>query len=737
MPRLFAGTIFLAATLLFWVEPMAAKMVLPRFGGGPAVWTTCMLFFQAALLLGYGYAHLVSTRLAPRRQAPLHLGLVLLPLLVLPLAIPPSWTPPAEANPIGVLLGYLLLTVGLPFFVVSATTPLVQQWFAVSGSRHSADPYFLYAASNLGSALGLLSYPAVLEPSFGLRLQGWLWAGGYGVLAVLLAACALTVWRGTRAPAPSKPSGKTPATAHAVAAPPTWRARLHWVALAFVPSSLMLGVTSYFTTDIAPVPMLWVMPLGVYLVTFVLAFGRLPPALYRPLQAVLPALLLLLTLVMVTEWTETGQQYLAAMKVLIPLHLTVFFITALVLHGRLAQERPAPRFLTEYFFWVSLGGVLGGVFNAVVAPLLFRSTWEYPISLVLALLLAPSWRPPRDARRALWLDAGLVAVLLLVLLALSSSRRESGSVTAGWRYVALGIVCLAALPRPRRMGLCLAVLFVVHILEPLPGLVRLHQERNFFGVLTVFSYPHGEYNLFYHGKTNHGAQDRRSLAMRRLPLLYFYPTGPIGQTFRALQDERKRPVAVVGLGAGTLAAYGRRDQEFTFFEIDPAVERVARTYFTYLADSPAKCRVVLGDARLSMAHEPDGHYGLIVLDAFSSDAPPVHLLTVEAMRLYLRKLAGDGVIAVNITNSYVQLEPVLDGVARACRLQARVQLDKRISAAEARQGKKVSHWVLLAREPVHFGELAQSQRWQRLQGRKDVGVWTDDYSNLLRVLNWD
>jgi hypothetical protein len=737
MPRLFAATIFLAATLLFWVEPMVAKMVLPRFGGGPAVWTTCMLFFQAVLLLGYGYAHLVSTRLARRWQVLFHLLLVLLPLLALPLAIPAGWVPPAEADPTTVLLGYLLLIAGLPFFVVSTTTPLVQQWFAASGSRHSADPYFLYAASNLGSALGLLSYPALLEPSFGLRMQGWLWAGAYGVLAVLLAACGLVVWRATfRMPAAVMPSGKSPAKPHTVpaATPPTWRARLHWVTLAFVPSSLMLGVTSYLTTDIAPVPMLWVLPLGLYLLTFVLAFGRLPPASYGLLRAVLPAVLLGVALVMVTEWT-TAARYLGAMKIVIPLHLTAFFVTALVLHGQLAQERPSPRFLTEYFFWLSLGGVLGGVFNAVVAPLVFPSTWEYPISLVIALLLAPAFRPPSDARRALWLDGGLVLVVALVMAGVAAFP---DSAAAGWRYVIPGAVCLAALSRPLRMGLCLGVLFAAHILEPPPGLVRLRQERNFFGVLTVYTDSKGYYNRFYHGKTNHGAQSRGPAAARRLPLLYFYPSGPIGQTFASLEhDDRKRPVAVVGLGAGTLAAYGRAGQQFTFFEIDPAVERVARTYFTYLADSPARCRVVLGDARLSLAREPDHHYGLIVLDAFSSDAPPVHLLTCEAMRIYLDKLAGDGIIAVNITNNYVDLQPVLAGIARACRLQTLAQLDTRITHDEAARGKKESHWVLLAHDLADFGALARSPRWQGLRPRKQVGVWTDDYSNLLRVLNWN
>jgi hypothetical protein len=694
MPVLFAAAIFLSAALLFWVELMVAKMVLPKFGGGPAVWNTCVLFFQAVLLLGYAYAHIAPARLGVRRQALAHVGLILLPLLVLPLVIPDAWVPPANLNPVVCLLGYLAAAAGLPFFVVCTTAPLLQKWFAGTGHPRAKDPYFLYAASNLGSFVGLLGYPAVIEPALGLGQQGWLWAGGYALLVVLIAACAFVAWRSNPAPEPARP----PAKPVPPAAPPTALTRCYWVALAFVPSSLMLGATTYFTSEVAPVPMLWVVPLGLYLLTFIIAFGRLPVPLHRVLTFAVPALVLWVAWVMTAEDVETVKVY-GAMKRLIPLHLATLFVVGLVLHGRLARERPGVQHLTEYFFWISLGGVLGGVFNGVVAPLVFSATWEYPLTLVLAALLAPPWRELAQWRRARRLDFAL-SVPLAVLA---------------------------------------AGLFAYKAVAPPPGGMRvLHRERNFFGVITILTDDKGYYNRFYHGKTNHGAQNRGDPRLRRLPLLYFYYNGPVGQTFAAFRGKNaKEHVAVVGLGAGTLATYGEPGQEFTFFEIDPAVERAARSYFTYLDDSPAACRFVFGDGRLSMAREPDGYYGMIVLDAFSSDSLPVHLITEEAMSVYLKKLAPDGIIVVNISNNYLDLESVVAGVARDCELQGIVQLDDHISEHDQRLGKCESHWVVLARDRGHFGKLAEDPRWRVLRGRKPIRGWSDDYSNLFGVLNWN
>jgi hypothetical protein len=693
MAILFAAAIFLSAALLFWLELMVAKMVLPRFGGGPGIWNTCVLFFQAVLLLGYGYAHLVPARLGVRRQVLVHAGLMVLPLLVLPVVVPGWWGLRSDLHPIVGLLGYLSAAAGLPLFMVCTTTPLLQRWFADTGHRTARDPYFLYAASNAGSFVGLLGYPALIEPTVGLRLQGWLWELGYLLFLVLLAACAAVTWRSRSAA--EVPTADGPASPAAAPAP---LLRTYWVALAFVPSSLMLGVTAYFTSEIAPVPLLWVVPLAVYLLTFVIAFGKLPAGLLRLATYALPLLVIWVAWVMTDRSIETAMVY-GAMKRLIPLHLSTLFVAGLVLHGRLARARPDVRYLTEYFFWISLGGVLGGMFNSLVAPVVFSSTAEYPLTLVLAALLAPPWWELRKRPTLRWLDYGI------------------------------------ALPPALAAG----VLFAVNSGNaPAAGQRVLHRERNFFGIITITTDRAGLFNHFFHGKTDHGAQNVGDPRFRRLPLLYFYHSGPVGQIFLTFRGEHaKKHVGIIGLGAGTLAAYGEKGQEITFYEIDPAVESAARSYFTYLEDSPATCRVVLGDGRQSIEREPDKHFGILVFDAFSSDAVPVHLITEEAVRLYLDKLTPDGLLVMNVSNNYLDLEPVVAALARACGLQALVQLDTHIKPEEAKLGKRESHWVVLARSPSHFGKLAEDRRWRPLRRRKDFAAWTDDYSNLFRVLNWN
>jgi SAM-dependent methyltransferase len=728
---LFPAAILLSAALLFWAELLVGKLVLPKFGGGPAVWNTCVLFFQAVLLLGYGYVHWFAARRGLRRQVLWHAGLALLPLAVLPLAVPADWVPPAGVHPILCLLGYLLVTAGLPLFVVSTTTPLLQQWFSATGHARAGDPYYLYAASNLGSLVGLLGYPLLIEPAVGLRRQGWLWAGGYGLLAVLVGACAAAAWRGGAAGGvPGVPAGPGPA-----AEPPTARTRLTWLALAFVPSSLTLGVTTYFTADVCPVPMIWVVPLGLYLLTFVLAFGGTPAWLHRTMTVALPVLALLLAARAFVK-IPAVVTYLSGMKVLVPLHLATLFAAGMVLHGRLARLRPAVVHLTGYYFWISLGGVLGGVFNALVAPLVFPSSLvEYHAGLVLAVLLGVPWRAARDPRRGRRLDLAvpvLLALLTPALLTLPSHRAPAV------RYGLPVLVCLVCLARPVRLGLCLAVLFVSAHAATAPGFHRLHRGRNFFGVLTVLADDEDHIRQLYDGNTMHGAQMRGDLALRRFPLLYYDPSGPAGQTFAAFAADHPRGrVAVVGLGAGSLAAYGRPGQEFTFFELNPAVEHAARRSFTYLADSPAGCRVVLGDARLSLGGEPDGSFDMIVLDAFSSDAIPVHLLTEEAVRVYLRKLAPGGILLCHISNRYVDLEPVLAGLARALNLRGVAQEESRVSPQEQARGKKPSHWVALARGPGPLGGLLRNPRWRPVRWRKDVAGWSDDHSNLLGLLKWD
>jgi hypothetical protein len=689
---LFAATLFVGAALLFLVQPMVGKMILPKFGGAPTVWNTCMVFFQAALLAGYGYAHATTAWLGVRRQAAVHAALLLLPLLTLPIAVAPEWAPRGDASPVVSLLGLLLVSAGLPFLVVSTGAPLLQRWFAATGHGGSRDPYFLYAASNAGSLLALLAYPALVEPHVSLRQQTWLWAGGYVGLVILTLACALLVRRRPTPPATEGHADSAPGRSGEGVVVGAWE-RARWVAYAFVPSSMMLAVTTHLSADIAAVPLLWVLPLAVYLLTFILAFAGLQSGLH-PLLTLAPVLLY-------QAFAAAGP--VTAVWRMVAGHLLTFFVVALVCHGELARRRPPVARLTEFYLWVSLGGVLGGLFNALVAPALFSTVVEYPLSLVLAALLLPPLVPERGRPRVAWLNRALPLVLA----------------------AAVGAVLLTrAAPRET------------------PGTV-LHQERTFFSVLRVVRGTRGQTHTLIHGNVRHGVQLRSDdPRQRRLPLLYYFPTGPIGQVFTAMRgSETTRRVGVVGLGVGALASYGERGQEHTFFEIDPTVERLARDprYFTYLPDAEARgvrVRVVIGDARLSLRHEPDGHFGLLVVDAFSGDAIPTHLLTGEAIRLYRDKLADDGLLAFHVTNDYLDLLPVLGAASRSAGLAGLFQIDD-ASEEEGRRGKAPSRWVVLAGRPVALNRLTGNPRWQPLPSLPDARAWTDDFSNILGALRWD
>jgi hypothetical protein len=700
---LFALTLFVSAALLFLVQPMVGKMILPKFGGVPAVWNTCLVFFQAALLAGYGYAHASGAWLGVRRQAVVHVGL-LLPLFTLPITVAAEWTPRADVHPVVALLGLLLVSAGLPFFVVATSAPLLQRWFAAT-AQGGGDPYFLYAASNTGSLLALVAYPAFIEPSLSLREQGWLWAGAYGALLALAGACAVLVWRSGMVSHPGEKAAiGTPTLAPGGAtAVSGWWPRLRWVTLAFVPSSMLLGVTTYLTTEIAPIPLLWVAPLVLYLLTFILAFARLPPAFHRGITIALPLILLFQVFVAPSSVTVVWRS--------VALHLLTFFVAAMACHGELARRRPPVAWLTEFYLWVSLGGVLGGVFNALLAPVLFNSVVEYPLALVLSALLFPS----------LWPSS-------------STEGRQAWRAPASWLNRVLPWLLAAAVA----YGLFVRA-------NPAGGRgLLLYQERTFFSILQVRRGTEGRTHEFAHGNIRHGLQIHSDDArQRRLPLLYFFPTGPIGQVFQAFRGPRaKERVAVIGLGIGTLASYGEAGQEFTFFEIDPAVERIARDprYFTYLADAEARglrVRTVLGDARLSLQRESEGRYGMLVVDAFTGDSIPTHLLTSEAVRLYLDRLTDDGVLAFHITNEYLDLAPILAGAAQAADLVSMIQHDTDPAVEELRRGKAPSTWVVLARRRAALGPLPEQGRWQPLTAPPGTRAWTDDYSNVLGTLRWN
>ncbi len=735
MLALYTTTLGFSALLLFWVQPLYARLMLPLLGGAPAVWITAMLFFQAVLLAGYLYAHLSIRWLGLKRQSLLHAALLLAAFAALPIALPEGWTPPAGAMPVGWQLALMAAGVGLPFFAVSATAPLLQRWFAHAGHPDSANPYFLYGASNIGSIAALIGYPVLFEPALRLGEQGLAWTGLYAGLAVLIGLCGLMLWRRYVAvPADAMVEGLT------LSPDIGWRRRLWWTALAFAPSSLMLGVTLHISTDVAAVPLFWVLPLALYLLSFVIVFARrplLPHGWMLVLQV--PALLVL---AVVMSWDIAGPWGEIA------IHLVAFFLIATACHGELAARRPAARHLTEFYLWMAVGGVLGGVFNALVAPLVFDAVLEYPLVVAAVALLRP-WRAG-GGPRALALDvlqpAGLAVLALAVPLTFDRiSDGDGRGVVAVTYSIAVGVtIGFALIERPLRLALGLAVLLAagptVMAQTGFAGDSRrlpLLRERSFFGVHRVMLQPEPRAaHLLLHGTTLHGAQFQDPPARRLLPT-YSNRDGPVGAVFSSFDPRRLQRVGVVGLGTGTMACYARDGQDWTFFEIDPTVARIARDgrYFTYLADCKPDAEVVLGDARLSLGRVPDGTFDLLVLDAFSSDAIPVHLLTAEAFDLYRRKLARRGVLLVHISNQFLDLEPVVGRITAETGYFGVVRYDSEVAEADMASALRVpSIWAVLARRPNDIAELAPDPRWLPMRG-KTSPLWTDDYVNIVRALS--
>ncbi len=733
MVPLFVCTLFLSSSLLFLVQPMIAKMVLPLLGGTPAVWNTCMVFFQATLLLGYLYVHAVTRWLRLGQQAVLHIVLLVASLLALPIALAAHDEPPASGSPIFWLARVLLFSVGVPFFVVSTSGPLLQRWFARTNRPGARDPYFLSVAGNLGSIAALLAYPAGLEPRLRLAEQSWLWAGCYAAFVLLMIVSVVFAYRTVCGqPAASDSTASDPQT-EAISV----RQKLRWVGLAFIPSSLMLGLTTFLTTDVAPVPLFWVVPLTLYLLSFALVFARRQVIPHALMLRALP----LLALVLVTVLVFASQ---LSPLVQGPLHLLTFFAAAMVCHGELARSRPRSAGLTEFYLLVSVGGVLGGLFNALVAPVAFRTVVEYPLAIVLACAARPARIDSRPASGRLWqrgLDVAVpiaLGVLVFVLLSAFAARDSRDPLAFLLLYIAPPLFCFSLKGRPVRFALGLAALMAssgVFLSAHQPVALR---GRSYYSVFKVVTDPTRNLRLLVHARTVHGAQSLDP-ARAREPLTYYHRTGPIGQAFETFAGPfAKTHVAVVGLGAGTLAAYSEPQQHWTFYEIDPAIEAMARDpqYFTYLRDARADVRVVLGDARLSLAKEPDAGVDLLVIDAFGADAIPVHLLTSEAMRVYLRTLQPRGVLAFHLSNRYMDLQPLVGDLANAAGLTAFAQDQRDVSAAEEETGKAPSTWVVVARSPADLGGLVTDSRWRRLQPQPRPRVWTDDFSNPLSVMRW-
>lgn len=725
---------FVSAALLFLVEPMLAKMMLPMLGGTPAVWNTCLMFFQAALLAGYLYAHGSLRWLGRRTQIVVHLALIALPLLpigLLPLHLPAGWNPPVEANPAPWVMGMLLVAVGLPFSVLSANTPILQRWFARTGHVYAHDPYFLYAASNAGSLIGLLSYPLVLEPLLRLREQSSFWTGGYVVFAVLALLCAVTAWRGSHAAEPVDVRQVQASEARIA-----WRRRLRWIALAFVPSSLMLGVTTAMTTDVPALPLFWVLPLTVYLLSFVIVFARRPVIHHEHIVSALPAFLLAGLLPFVIHLK-------LPLIAMIVVYLSALGCVALFCHGELAADRPSVEHLTEFYLLMSLGGVLGGIFNSLVAPVVFHSAVEFPLVLVMAALLRRPTDTSSTARARMYdflLPATLAAIMAIVLLGAARLHYKAPSLLIFLFFAYCALICFSFHRRRIRYTAGVAAFAVAGSLYTGPWGHVLQTDRNFFGVVRVANDDTGGFRTLIHAGTNHGMQSLDPKRSRE-PLSYYTSNGPAGQVFQALRAHLKyADVAVVGLGAGSMACLTTPDEKLTYYEIDPLVVRFARDtrYFTFLAQCAPHAPIVLGDARLELHDAPDGGYKLIALDAFSGDSIPVHLLTREALALYLRKLTPDGVLLFHISSRYLNLEPTLGNLARGAHLVSYIDRDTVLTPEQEKDGMTGSVWLVMAHrhaDVAAFVDVPHSG-WKTTEGDPHARIWTDDYSNLLSVVHW-
>ena len=675
---LFTVTVFLGAALLLFVQPLCARRLLPLLGGTPAVWNTCMLFFQLLLVGGYAYVHWLIRLGSGRRQLLVHALLLGLSLFALPNLADPGPRPPVEGSPIPWLLLSLLRSVGAPFFLLATSAPLLQSWYSHTGFPSRRDPYCLYAASNAGSLLALLAFPTLVEPNLDLRSQATIWSCAFVLFALL------TVMAGGITNARPRYSLGVDS---AQAAAPVPAQVLLWLFAAFVPSSLFLGVTRHVTTDVASVPLLWVLPLSVYLLTFVLAFARRPPISVRLASRMMLVLVPLGLVAMAAWWTLPA-------PVSLLIHLLLLFFVALVCHGRLAETRPDPRYLTGFFLTLAVGGALGGIFNALLAPLWFDSILEYPLMAVLALLLRVRSPQPANA-------PGL-------------ARRRSLAVD--------GVVLLCALGVP--FGL-----------TGVPGGGRpLLSQRTFFGVHRVRPHANPEALWYTNGTTVHGLQLVRDRAAKTA---YYHEQTGLGQLFLALDGATCLDrVGVVGLGVGTIAAWAQPGQQYTFFEIDPLVAWIARDsgHFTFLADSQAsQIEIVLGDGRLSLERSADDSLGLLVLDTFSSDAIPVHMLTFEAFELYFRKLTPDGVLAVHITNRHLDLRRLLHALARETGTLALEWSGKRSLEPVPELGQNPSEWVLLTSHGSPSLDRLTLAGFSALPEQPPVRVWTDDFSNLLSL----
>lgn len=720
---LFAVTTFVAAALVFLVQPMVAKQLLPVFGGTPGVWNASVTFFQIALLAGYTIAHVSLRMLGVRRQPFIQIGLAVAALVFLPFAVGTDAIPPASL-PHAVWIALLLaVSVGVPYLAVTSASPVLQRWYASIGQDDSGEPWFLYVSSNAGSLVGLLAFPVVLEPSLDTSGQELIWVAGFAAYITCIVACAVIVRRRAVTDDPD-------VAEHRLASVGVVRG-LRWVVIAALPVTLMLGVTTFVTTDIASAPFIWVMPLALYLVSFMVTFGRrwrLSPRVagYAAAASVLLVVLLEIDRFEVDPFTRVA------------VHLAAAFLAAVLAHAVLYRDRPPAEQLTTFYLLMSVGGALGGTFVSLVAPTTFNDVYEYPLLLALVLFLrpAPRWSPESPTRRGLLLVAEFaVAAILAIALAGAAMEDESleSRFVSDWWLLATLVVPFVLIARRAGIALLLAVL--LGLLTFATPERPLFQERNFFGTTRVID--DSGLRQMLHGTTLHGGQlldpDRR-----RAATTYYTEEGPFGDVIDQLQrDEPFVEIGVVGLGTGVTLAHARMWQRFTYYEIDPAVIDAATDpdLFTWISGADVDVRIVEGDARKQLETERR-RYDLLVMDAYSSDAVPTHLLTVEAMQLYLDRLTPDGVLAMHISSRHLDLLPVVSANAARLGLAARTRVDHPSEERRSKYAATSSRWVVLARTEQHLESLATDENWNQLEDVDDDRTWTDDFSNVAQTIRW-
>jgi hypothetical protein len=717
----FVAAIFLSAALLFAVQPMFTKMVLPRLGGSPSVWSVGMVFFQAALLAGYAYAHILTSYMPSRSAILIHLGVMVAASFALPLAIASGWSqPPASGTAIW-LIGLYTISIGLPFFALAANGPLLQAWFSRTDHPAAHAPYFLYAASNIGSFLALILYPTVIEPFIRLGDQTRLWSAGFYALITLIALCGALLWRSNQAVAPK--SGSADRTD-----PPSWTDAGIWAAVAAVPAGLLVAVTAHISTDVAAVPLLWVLPLSLYLLTFVIVFQSRPILPHRLVVAVQPVFILGLLIQIIYEPAKS-------IMLSVGIHLACFFMVALVCHGELARRRPPAYNLTSFYLWMSTGGMIGGIAAGLVAPYVFTWVAEYPILIALAVLCRPGLAVPRGMEQFMMVGGLATAVALLIAWPGYSIYITEILFNAGIGAL-LAFTVLAWRTPLAFAGIVAFILSINHLYADSSNLLTV---RSFFTVHKISESPDGRFRVLTNGTTIHGAQrirDANDLPVngRPEPITYYYDGSGMAQIMDAVRERAEGPInyAVIGLGTGTLACRAQPTDTVHYYEIDPAIIGIARNplLFNYLSECRPDVPIIFGDARQRLADASDGEYDIIYVDAFSSDAIPIHLLTSEAMALYRRKLSPHGIVAVHVSNRHLELASVVAGIASANGMIARVN-DGSDAHEDDTQYRFSGTVVAVARSDQDFGGLTLSSYWQVQEVDPMQWVWTDDYSNIV------